>query len=186
MIVQLHSVVLLNIADTLTRLLGNSSGLLLGYELSDRIVVATTVELSQEDAGYIEGRYNLFKEVYPCSIVGKYELNGKPIPQESLVLTLDESFQPQCYINGKLVKTVIDSSETEVIATATIANQKQPQKVNETLIEALKKVTTKVSSMSSDQVVMVANLLSHPVKPESHDLAKATADLAVLTSELLS
>ncbi|EER34217.1 predicted protein [Candida tropicalis MYA-3404] len=186
MIVDLHSVVLLNLADTLTRQSGNSTGLLLGYVLPDKLVVVTSVELAHEDPEYIQERFNLFKDVYPQStILGRYNLQDKQ-PTNDLFLTIDESFQPQCYLNGKLVKTVIDSSETEAIATSTITNRKEDKKVDENLNEAVQKITDRMSSLNPSQLVMIANLLTyHGTSTEQRDLSKATADLAILTSQLL-
>ncbi|KAL6450898.1 LOW QUALITY PROTEIN: hypothetical protein SBY92_001145 [Candida maltosa Xu316] len=210
MIVQIHSVVLLNIADALTRSSDNTTGVLLGFINQDKLVIVTSFEIAEESPQYLQSRYNLFKDVYPqCSVIGIYQIHGKDFKKlnglsidQPVFLSFDESFQPEGYINGEQVKIVIDSSETEVITTNTIDNNKdyytvksKPKeqmslsKYNENMAITLSKLHDRLEKILETpgldkEIVELANSLHFTGDKDDHSIKLQTAQLALITEQI--
>lgn len=211
MIVELHSDVLLHISDLFAREVENKLGLLLGYGLDDRLVVVKPIELAQVDPQYLEKRYSLFKDVYPnLSIVGVYEIGGNnpdranilDIPAgRILYVSVDHNIQFKSFIDGDLVKTVIESSETEVIATKTIDTNKEYTKgrpkdeltvaeFNQNMVNTLTKLYERLTKIletkgMDKEIVEIANALRcYKHVKQSTDMKLQAAELALITEQI--
>ncbi|CAX41365.1 conserved hypothetical protein [Candida dubliniensis CD36] len=211
MIVELHSDVLLHVSDLFARGVKNKFGLLLGYGLDDRLVVVKPIELAQVDPQYLEKRYSLFKDVYPnLSLVGVYEIGGNNPDRVNMLdisfeprlyLSVDESIQFKSFVEGNLVKTVIESSETEVITTKTIDSSKDYTKgrskedltvaeFNQNMTSTLTKLYERLNKILETEgmdreIVEIANALrcyKHVKQPT--DTKLQVAELALITEQI--
>ncbi|KAK6204453.1 uncharacterized protein RJT21DRAFT_116877 [Scheffersomyces amazonensis] len=150
----IHPTALLNISDSASRNAGSKFGILLGKHNSTNVVIHTAYEILFEDKHLIDIEYNLkrydqFKVVLPeYSFVGIYQINNDSlfldefssnafaqvsqlmkdvIPTTVLIFNRQASEHQsaiQAYVEGIPTKTYIINSESEFVATSTIANHK--------------------------------------------------------------
>ncbi|ABN64787.2 predicted protein [Scheffersomyces stipitis CBS 6054] len=136
MSLQLHSVTLLNIADHVTRESDTAFGVLVG-RVSDSCTVYTSFELLLDstntsiDNDYLYRRCTQFTTVLPhYSVVGLYHIGSLSSQNEKMIQDMMNQFSQfiknfsENSSKNEPVATVLCASESENIASTTVANYK--------------------------------------------------------------
>ncbi|CAI5756771.1 unnamed protein product [Candida verbasci] len=146
-LVSLNSIVLLNVSDVLSRNSQSNIGILLGRFDVDKFIIRNSFELllndnQSIDFDYLTKKLKQYSQTYPDDyIVGLYQIDiGKNYiddllqwllnfqiqdNKELITVVFDKSLKGiEAYYQNRLIKSIIETSETESITTLTIDKHK--------------------------------------------------------------